>query len=86
MAQLRGGPGGSHYQMGTGYGVPNNNPATNDPSPLDQIRVQTNKIEDFFDSFSEPLKPYVLLPYLLAPDLGGFTLVMLERVTKSSPY
>merc|ERR1711981_950002 len=57
MAQLRGGPSGSHYQMGGGYGV-NNNPATNDPSPLDQIREQTSKIEDFFDSISEPLKPY----------------------------
>ena len=37
----------------------NNNPATNDPSPLDQIREQTSKIEDFFDSISEPLKPCV---------------------------
>ena len=68
MAQLRGG----HYQMGGGYGV-SSNPATSDPSPLDQIREQTSKIEDFFDTISEPLKPYVhsallctFLPVLIA--------------------
>ena len=38
----------------------NSNPATSDPSPLDQIREQTSKIEDFFDTISEPLKPYVV--------------------------
>jgi len=53
MAQLRGG----HYQMGGGYGVSSNTAATSDPSPLDQIREQTSKIEDFFDSISEPIKP-----------------------------
>jgi hypothetical protein len=30
---------------------------TSDPSPLDAIREQTNKIEDWLDTMSEPLKP-----------------------------
>jgi hypothetical protein len=34
----------------------------NDPSPLDAIREQTSKIEDFLDTLSDPVKPYVLLP------------------------
>jgi hypothetical protein len=80
MAQLRGGPGGSHYQMGSGYGVPNNS-ATNDPSPLEQIRVQTNKIEDFFDSFSEPLKPYVLLRVYSCQILVAFAMATLEKAS-----
>ncbi|KIW06881.1 uncharacterized protein PV09_02557 [Verruconis gallopava] len=64
MAQLRGG----HYQMGGGYGV-STNPATSDPSPLDQIREQTSKIEDFFDTISEPIKPYL-------PAIGRFLIVV----------
>lgn len=28
-------------------------------SPLDAIRAQTSKIEDFLDTFSDPIKPYV---------------------------
>jgi hypothetical protein len=31
----------------------------NDPSPLDAIREQTGKIEDFLDTLSDPIKPYV---------------------------
>lgn len=31
-----------------------------DPSPLDAIRQQTSKIEDLLDTFSDPVKPYVL--------------------------
>lgn len=63
MAQIRG-PSG--YSLGgqSNFGQPqfgapnmNNNPATNDPSPLDAIREQTSKIEDFLDTVSEPLKP-----------------------------
>jgi hypothetical protein len=50
--------------MGGGYGV-SNNPATSDPSPLDQIREQTSKIEDFFDTISEPIKPYVFFQICL---------------------
>jgi len=63
MAQIRG---------TAGYGMSSNQPnrfgggggynatraeATNDPSPLEQIRAQTSKIEDYLDSASEPLKP-----------------------------
>ena len=33
--------------------------ATNDPSPLETIRAQTSKIEDWLDTLSEPVKPYV---------------------------
>lgn len=33
---------------------------TSDPSPLDSIREQTSKIEDFLDTLSDPVKPYVL--------------------------
>lgn len=33
--------------------------ATNDPSPLDAIREQTSKVEDWLDTASEPIKPYV---------------------------
>ena len=33
---------------------------TNDPSPLDAIREQTSKIEDWLDTLSEPVKPYVI--------------------------
>lgn len=32
----------------------------NDPSPLDAIREQTGKIEDFLDTLSDPVKPYVI--------------------------
>ena len=28
-----------------------------DPSPLEAIRAQTSKIEDFLDTLSEPVKP-----------------------------
>lgn len=28
-----------------------------DPSPLDAIREQTSKIEDFLDTLSDPVKP-----------------------------
>jgi hypothetical protein len=37
----------------------NNGVQTSDPSPLDAIREQTSKIEDWLDTISEPLKPYV---------------------------
>ncbi|KAK9324250.1 SURF4 family-domain-containing protein [Lipomyces orientalis] len=41
---------------------------TSDPSPLDAIRKQTNKIEDLLDSFSGPIKPYL-------PAIGRFLIV-----------
>ena len=64
MAQIRGTAG---YNLGTsqnrfGVGAGYNNmkaEATNDPSPLEAIRAQTSKIEDWLDALSEPVRPYV---------------------------
>ena len=46
--------------MGAGpqFGTP---APVEEPSALDAIRKQTSKIEDFLDSVSGPIKPYVLL-------------------------
>lgn len=33
-----------------------------EPGALDAIREQTSKIEDFLDTLSDPVKPYVLPP------------------------
>ena len=56
-AQIRGTAG---YHLGNqspfGIGGRSDN-TTNDPSPLDQLREQTSKIEDFLDTLSEPVKP-----------------------------
>ncbi|KAI9734121.1 MAG: hypothetical protein M1818_006676 [Claussenomyces sp. TS43310] len=41
----------------------------NDPSSLDAIREQTSKIEDFLDTLSEPVKPYL-------PAIGRFLIVV----------
>lgn len=57
MAQIRGTAG---YHLGNQYGGPAQNDHTNDPSPLDAIREQTSKIEDFFDTIADPIKPYVV--------------------------
>ena len=56
MAQIRGTAG---YNLGLNnqFGNQSNNAATNDPSPLDQIREQTGKIEDKLNQLAEPLKP-----------------------------
>ena len=57
MAQIRGTAGynlGSQNRFGGG---PSSNEATNDPSPLDQIREQTSKIEDYLDTAADPIKP-----------------------------
>ena len=82
MAQIRGTAGynlgGSGPQSGGfgggGYGGAMKQEATNDPSPLDAIREQTSKIEDMLDTYSEPIKPYVLQiarnGNLLIVDLG----------------
>ncbi|TKA28699.1 hypothetical protein B0A50_03027 [Salinomyces thailandicus] len=43
--------------------------ATNDPSPLEAIRAQTSKIEDWLDTLSDPLKPYL-------PAIGRFLIVV----------
>lgn len=58
MAQIRGTAG---YNLGHGnpFVGPGRADATSDPSPLDAIREQTSKIEDWLDTLSHPLKPYV---------------------------
>jgi len=67
MAEYRG---TANYHNVGGYGGPApGNSATNDPSPLDAIREQTSKIEDFFDSIADPLKPYL-------PAIGRFLIVV----------
>lgn len=57
MAQIRGTAG---YNLGgqTSFGAPSRDNMS-DPSPLDAIREQTSKIEDFLDTMSDPVKPYV---------------------------
>ena len=67
MAQIRG-TAGYHLGGTSAYGggmSHNNNPATDDPSPLDAIREQTGKIEDWLDTISDPVKPYVDWPISL---------------------
>lgn len=46
-----------------------NSSATNDPSPLDAIREQTSKIEDWLDTIADPVKPYL-------PAIGRFLIVV----------
>ena len=63
MAQIRGTAGynlgGAPNRFGAGPNYSNMKAdATSDPSPLDAIREQTSKIEDWLDTFSEPVKPY----------------------------
>lgn len=59
MAQIRGTAG---YNLGSQdrFGGPSRTDATNDPSPLEQIREQTSKIEDWLDNAADPVKPYVI--------------------------
>jgi ER-derived vesicles protein len=65
MAQIRGtagygmGPQGAPaFGGGPGFGAaPMPSQYGSDPSPLDQIKKQTEKIEDILDTFAEPLKP-----------------------------
>lgn len=63
MAQIRGTAG---YNLGhqNPFGGPGSADATSDPSPLDAIREQTSKIEDWLDTMSDPVKPYVIIPVL----------------------
>ncbi|KAF2401293.1 SURF4-domain-containing protein [Trichodelitschia bisporula] len=68
MAQIRG-TAGYHLGNQSPFGGPGMSEATNDPSPLDAIREQTSKIEDFLDTVSDPLKPYL-------PAIGRFLIVV----------
>lgn len=56
MAQIRGTAG---YNLGNqnAFGGPSRNTEMKEPSPLDAIREQTSKIEDFLDTMSDPVKP-----------------------------
>ncbi len=59
MAHIRGTAGYNLGAQDNRFGGPGRADATNDPSPLDQIREQTSKIEDWLDTISDPVKPYV---------------------------
>ncbi|KAI1920417.1 ER-derived vesicles protein erv29, partial [Ophidiomyces ophidiicola] len=60
-----------------GYNLGHSNPfvgpgradATSDPSPLDAIREHTSKIEDWLETLSDPVKPYL-------PAIGRFLIVV----------
>jgi hypothetical protein len=69
MAQIRGTAG---YNLGNQnpFGGPGRVDATNDPSPLDAIREQTSKIEDWLDTISDPIRPYVAALLLLPRNEG----------------
>jgi len=56
MAHIRGTAG---YNLGhqNPFGGPGRADATSDPSPLDAIREQTSKIEDWLDTISDPIRP-----------------------------
>ncbi len=56
MAQIRGTAG---YNLGLNnqFSSQRSTEATSDPSPLDQIREQTSKIEDWLNTMGEPLRP-----------------------------
>ena len=75
MAQIRGTAGyhlGSNQSSFAGpssMGNMGRSEATNDPSPLDAIREQTSKIEDWLDTMSDPIKPYL-------PAIGRFLIVV----------
>ena len=57
MAQIRGTAG---YHLGNQSPFGNsgrNDDSRNDPSPLDQLRAQTSKLEDMLDTVADPIKP-----------------------------
>lgn len=61
MAQIRGTAGYNLGHQNPFGGGPGREDATSDPSPLDAIREQTSKIEDWLDTLADPIKPYVCL-------------------------
>lgn len=70
MAQIRGTAG---YNLGLNnqFMDPGRADATNDPSPLDAIREQTSKIEDWLNTIGEPLKPSVSVSSLQRASRGA---------------
>lgn len=73
MAQIRGTAGYNLGHQNPFAGGPGRQDATSDPSPLDTIREQTSKIEDWLDTLSDPVKPYVVavfrLPEVVAEEI-----------------
>lgn len=59
MSQIRG-TAGYHLGNQSPFGGPSRTDSTSDPSPLDSIREQTSKIEDWLDTISDPVKPLVI--------------------------
>lgn len=68
MAQIRG-PSGYNLAAQSPFGGPGSADGSTDSSPLDKIREQTNKIEDWLDVLADPLKPYL-------PAVGRFLIVV----------
>ncbi|KAI1266103.1 SURF4 family-domain-containing protein [Xylariaceae sp. FL1019] len=66
MAQIRGTAG---YQLNNQNPFGGSTAESSDSSPLDAIRAQTSKIEDFLDAISGPVKPYL-------PAIGRFLIVV----------
>lgn len=56
MTQIRG-TAGYNLGMNNQFGAHRNDNTTDDPSPLEQIRKQTSRVEDFLNTLGEPLKP-----------------------------
>jgi hypothetical protein len=90
MSQIRGTAG---YNLGhqNPFGGPGRADATDDPSPLDAIREQTSKIEDWLDAVSDPIKPYDLdcldfiLFYFILFFLFVFRSTQIHHSSYSSP-
>jgi len=57
MTQIRGTAGYNLGGQDGRFGGPGRADATNDPSPLEQLREQTNKIEEWLDTAADPIKP-----------------------------
>lgn len=57
MAQIRG-TAGYHLGNQSPFGnAGHSNDTNNDPSPLDQLRAQTSKLEEMLDTVADPIKP-----------------------------
>ncbi|KAI9893513.1 MAG: hypothetical protein M1814_006309 [Vezdaea aestivalis] len=68
MSQIRG-TAGYHLGNQNPFGGPGSAEGSSDPSPLDTIRTYTSKIEDYLDTYSQPVKPYF-------PAIGRFLIVV----------
>lgn len=83
MAQIRGTAG---YNLGhqNPFGGPGSADAASDPSPLDAIREQTSKIEDWLDTMSDPVKPYVLTRALFEDPRIGVAAVAVKNTQQQT--